>query len=125
MEIRSNLNAYAPKNLTSFGAKYPYEDIMTIMSGSYLHGAQESVENTIAGILHKPVSVEPMEKCADAILVRSALRSQHPDLIPFSESFRNALNDISMNHFAITIDDAQLIAERESKKYGSRFVEIN
>ena len=127
MEISSNISAcpcpQKPKN-TSFGAKYPYGDVMTIMSGSYLRGSQDSVERTVAGILHKAVSTEPMEKCEDAIMVRNMLMSEHPDLIPFSESFRSALNDISMNHFAITVDDAQLIAERESQKYGSKFIDV-
>lgn len=123
MEISSNFNV-CPKKNTSFGMRYPYEDVMAIMSGSYLRGGQKSVENTIAGILHKTVSDLPVERCQDEMMVRSMLRTQHPDLIPFSESFRNALNDISMNHFAITIDDVQLISEKESQKYGSKFIDI-
>jgi hypothetical protein len=125
MEISSSFNVcpQKPKSV-SFGQKYPYGDIMAIMSGSYLRGGQKSVENTIAGILHKTVSDLPAERCQDETMVRNMLRAQHPDLIPFSESFRNALNDISLNHFAITIDDVQLISERESQKYGSKFVDV-
>lgn len=122
MEISSSFNVcpQKPKNV-SFGQKYPYGDVMSIMSCSFVTGIEESVERTVSSIIggkHNP------EKYLDHLEARSILMQKCPDLEKYSAHFREALNELNYNHFAITVEDAADIVNHESALYGSKFVDV-
>ena len=112
------------RNTPAFGQKYPYADIMTIMSGSYVKSIQESSEKTVASILNKPLGNDSIERFEDGVAARRILWTNRPDLMPFAESFEEALNKINKNHFAIKPQEAQQAIESEIQKFGSRFIDI-
>lgn len=122
MEISSNFNIcpQKPKSV-SFGQKYPYGDVMSIMSSSFVTGIEESVEKTVSSLIkgkHNP------ERYLDHLEARSILLQKCPDLIPNSEHFRERLNNITYNHFAITVEDARNVIDTEAALYGSKFVDV-
>ena len=122
MEISLNFNACPQKSKNvSFGQKYPYGDVMSIMSSSFVTGIEESVEKTVSSLIkgkHNP------ERYLDHLEARSILMQKCPDLVQNSERFRERLNNITYNHFAITVEDARNIIDTESALYGSKFVDI-
>lgn len=128
MEISSNLNVCKPQmsQNVAFGMKksLPLSDVMSIITGSPVTGTQKSVEETVQKIINRAPRAEVNDRYLDYIDARSILLQRCPELIPAAEKFRNALDNISYNHFAITKEDAAMIVDKAAEKYGSKFVNV-
>lgn len=107
---------------TSFGKKYPYEDIMAIVSGSF-HPNMERVDQTVADILGKKAG-NIMERTCDYFKVKNQINKKYPDLKQHADKLYGALTSVNPNHFAISNDKLAEVLEKQSKKYGSKFIDI-
>lgn len=127
MEISSNFNVYPQKisDTSSFGERYPVKDIMCIMSNSEIIGKRsDSFEQTVAGVLRKPIGTTFEERSEDYQNAMRYLNEKYPRLSNFAAHFRNMLDSVSKNHFAITNDDIGLVTSRVEKQFGNKFVDI-
>jgi len=128
MNINSNLTSIQSQTLNkraatpAFGTKYPFGDVMTIMSGAFAHN-MDSVDKTIADIMGKKAG-NVTEKTCDYFHVKNLLNKKYPNLHEAAKSFYNALSANNPNHFQINKDDAARIIEQEAKKFGSNFIDI-
>lgn len=128
MHINSNSSLYSTSKISKsvkapvFGTKYPFEDVMAIMSGSFAHNI-DSTSRTAVSIL-KCNAGNSLRLAEYYLKARTVLQKKYLELIPVAENFRKALDEINYNHFAISKEQASKIIDNESKKYGSRFIDI-
>lgn len=128
MQIGSNLNSYHAQpinkraNSPSFEKKYPFEDVMTIMSGAFAHNMESSLKTT-ASILKTNVG-DITKQTADYFRAKTLLNKKYPELVPYAESFVKALDSINPNHFGISKEQAAKVVDSEAQKYGSKFIDI-
>lgn len=108
--------------LPSFGKKYPYEDIMSIVSGGF-NTNMDRLDKTIADILGKKVGNQ-LEKTVDYFRARKLINDKYPELKKASDSLYQALTSVNPNHFAIPKDKVAEIIEKQSQKYGNKFIDI-
>ncbi len=122
MEINS-IHSY--QNKTAFGCKYRYEDIMSIMSDSYIIGRNEdSFVKTAAGILGKNVEKTVEGRARDIENAKVFLLTRFEELKPFAVRFKKKLDSICLNHQFITKDDANMVVSAEIKNFGNKFIDI-
>ena len=109
-------------NNPSFGKYYPYEDIMSIMSGAYAHNIHSS-SKSVAALLKTDVG-DFGKRSEDYSRAKAFLIQTHPELIPLAENFKKALDKINTNHFKISKEQVLDVIDNETKKYGSIFIDI-
>ncbi len=128
MNINSKLNLIQAQNcnqktaVPAFGKKYPFTDVMTIMSGTYAHN-EASVSKTVEELLGRKGS-NPMEQFLDFLNAGNKLNKKYPELKRYADSFYNAVNKNSQNPFSITKEDAARVIAKETEKYGSKFIDV-
>ena len=128
MEIGSNFNVcpcpQKPKSVF-FGEKYPFRDVMCLMSSSEIIGRKsDTFEKTISGILNKKAGLDSEEKMRDYFHARDYLQRKYPELQEMANSFRKMIDSVNRNHFAITDTQAKTIFTNAEKQFGSNFIEI-
>ncbi len=121
MQINSSLNS-VPQS-TSFGKKYPFGDIMSIMSACYA-GNTKSVNKTCASIVGKEVG-DIVSQRANFNKARQLLVTKRSDLCPTAAKFANAIDAENSNHYAITAKRMKEIVNAEAKDFGSKSIDIN
>ena len=123
MEI--NFNSSKIANNQTFGAKYPYLDVMCLMSSSEIVGRKsDTFEKTISGILNKKAGLDPEEKVRDYLHARDYLNARYPQLREKAVAFRKMLDAVNRNHFAITGTEAKTVFVNAEKQNRCRFIEI-
>ena len=126
MEINSNLSICKPSHRVAFGMtkKLPFVDVMSIMTSTFVSGTEKSVEKTVAKIINRPFRKDVAERYLDNLEARSILMQRCPDLIPKARDFKKLLDNVSYNQYAITTEDAAMIADKAVCEYGSKFVNV-
>lgn len=121
MQINSSLNS-VPQS-TSFGKKYPFGDIMSIMSACYA-GNTKSVNKTCASIVGEEIGDIASQR-ANFNKARQLLVTKRSDLCPTAAKFANAIDAENSNHYAITGKRMKEIVNAEAKDFGSKSIDIN
>lgn len=121
MQINSNFNS-VPKS-TSFGKKYPFGDVMSIMSACYA-GNTKSVNKTCASIVGREVGDIASQR-ANFNKARQLLVTKHSDLCPTAAKFASAIDAENSNHYAISAKRMKEIVDGQANEFGSSTIDIN
>lgn len=121
MQINS-VNGFRNQS-TSFGQKYPFGDVMSIMSACYAHNT-ESVNKTCASIVKREVgNVASQRKNFNE--ARDLLVLNYRNLREAAARFSQAIDKENSNHFAIPKERMEEIVKEQAKKFGSDTIDIN
>lgn len=121
MQINS-VNSFRNQS-TSFGQKYPFGDVMSIMSACYAHNT-ESVNKTCGSIVKREVGdIASQRKNFNE--ARDLLVLNYRNLREAAARFSQAIDKENSNHFAIPKERMEEIVKEQAKKFGSDTIDIN
>ena len=121
------VNFYPSKmsNTPNFEAKYPLRDVLCLMSSSEIVGRKsDTFEKTISGILNKKTGIAQEEKVRDYFHARDHLNEKYPQLRELALNFREMLDSVNRNHFAIKGKDVNSLVSRFEEQNGGSFIEL-
>ncbi len=121
MQINSSFNS-VPQS-TSFGKKYPFGDVMSIMSACYA-GNTQSVNKTCASIVGGEVGNIASQR-ANFNKARQLLVTKYSDLCPTAVKFAKAIDAENSNHYAISARRMKEIVKGQAEEFGSKSIDIN
>lgn len=120
--INSSIGQTRNQN-TSFGQKYPFRDVMSIMSACYAHNT-ESVNKTCASIVKKDVGVDAASQRANFNKARNFLMNKYSNLMKTAAEFAQAIDKENSQHFKIPKNRMDEIVSAQEKKFGSHTIDI-
>ena len=118
----SSVNNFRNQN-TSFGQKYPFGDIMSIMSACYAHNT-ESVNKTCASIVKRDVGDIASQR-RNFNEARDLLVVKYLNLREAAAKYAQAIDKENSNHFAIPKERMEEIVNAQAKKFGSDTIDID
>lgn len=121
MQINS-VNSFRNQS-TSFGQKYPFGDVMSIMSACYAHNT-ESVNKTCASIVKREVGNVASQR-RNFNEARDLLVLEYRNLREVAARYSEAIDKENSNHFAIPKERMEEIVKEQAKKFGSDTIDIN
>lgn len=121
MQINS-VNSFSNQN-TSFGQKYPFGDVMSIMSACYAHNT-ESVNKTCASIMKREVGKDVASHRRNFNDARDLLVVKYLNLREAAAKYAQAIDKENSNHFAIPKERMEEIVKEQAKKFGSDTIDI-
>lgn len=121
MQINS-VNGFRNQS-TSFGQKYPFGDVMSIMSACYAHNT-ESVNKTCASIVKREVGNVASQR-RNFNEARDLLVLEYRNLREVAARYSEAIDKENPNHFAISKERMEEIVKEQAKKFGSDTIDIN
>lgn len=125
MQINSINNSITQSRVqnTSFSAKYPFGDVMSIMTACYAHNT-ESVDKTCASIVKREVG-DTASRRRNFNEARNLLVTKYSNLAETAASFVKAIDSENPKHFSIPKERMEEIVDAEAKKFGSNTIDIN
>ncbi len=121
MQINS-VNSFGNQS-TSFGQKYPFGDVMSIMSACYAHNT-ESVNKTCASIMKREVGKDAASQRRNFNDARDLLVFEYRNLREVAARYSQAIDKENSNHFAIPKERMEEIVKEQAKKFGSDTIDI-
>ena len=121
MQINS-INSFSNQS-TSFGQKYPFGDVMSIMSACYAHNT-ESVNKTCASIMKREVGKDVASQRRNFNDARDLLVFEYRNLREVAARYSQAIDKENSNHFAIPKERMEEIVKEQAKKFGSDTIDI-
>ena len=121
MQINS-VNSFSNQS-TSFGQKYPFGDVMSIMSACYAHNT-ESVNKTCASIMKREVGKDVASQRRNFNDARDLLVFEYRNFREVAARYSQAIDKENSNHFAIPKERMEEIVKEQAKKFGSDTIDI-